>query len=394
MKICDVVQFYSPLSGGIKNYIHSKAIWFAENRPDIEHLVIVPGHRREEFTIGNSKFYSIKSPKLPLSKSYRVLCSKRHIKRLIEHEKPDIIETGDPYITAKICNSIAKEYEISTVAFYHSDFPRTIPPHFKRAAGQKISSFIEKKTLNYLRNLYSQNDALVVASSTMAGQLAAVGLQNIVNIPLGIDTKLYVPTKPKTHTIEKYGISVSKKNILFVGRFCFEKNIISLVHAFKMLRGKREDIQLVLIGDGEYKKKILNITEGCPDVVILPYLRDKAELIELYTHADVFVHPGVLETFGYVMLEAQSCGTKVVAVQGSVTSEVCTHCKDNVMSENEFPDALAEAIEQSLMVEDSWEKHLKRHQAIAERFSHNNTYSRLSDLYSSIVEKSHKSSGF
>jgi len=30
MKICDVVQFYSPLSGGVKRYIHDKMAFLAD----------------------------------------------------------------------------------------------------------------------------------------------------------------------------------------------------------------------------------------------------------------------------------------------------------------------------------------------------------------------------
>jgi len=381
MKICDVIQFYSPLSGGIKNYVHTKAIWFAENRADVEHFVIVPGEQDEEFKVGNSTFYSVKSPKLPFSKSYRLLCSKRKIERLLITEKPDVMETCDPYITAQICKKLSLVHNIPSVAFYHSDFPRTIPPQVRKFLGNCLSSFISKCSQRYLKKLYKTNKALVVASSSIASALQSEGFENIVNIPLGIDTEMYVPVKNAEKIRDKFGISNNKKMIFFVGRFCFEKNILNLVNGFKILHKRADDVQLVLVGDGELKDKICQISDGIDDVHILPYCENKQELMKLYSTADVFVHPGILETFGFVAIEAQSCGTKVVSVKDSVVSEGCMHDADNVIADSPSAQDIASAIEKSLLSETSWEQRTNRHKAIEERFSNNNTYSRLTELY-------------
>ncbi len=384
MKICDVIQFYSPLSGGIKNYVHTKAIWFAENRPDIKHFVIVPGEKDEEFKIGNSTFYSVKSPRLPFSKSYRLLCSKQAIERLLIKEKPDVMETCDPYITAQICKKLSLIHNIPLVAFYHSDFPRTIPPQIKKLFGSYLSSCISRWAQRYLKKLYKPNKALVVASSSIAAALQNEKFENIVNIPLGIDTKMYVPIENAADIRKKYGVSNEKKMILFVGRFCFEKNILNLVNGFKILHERADDVQLVLVGDGELKDKICHMAEGIDDIHILPYCENKIELLKLYSTADVFVHPGVLETFGFVAIEAQSCGTKVVSVKDSVVSEGCVHDEDNVLADSPSAESLASAIEKSLISETSWEQRLARHKAIEERFSNDITYSRLTKLYEKV----------
>jgi alpha-1,6-mannosyltransferase len=381
MKICDVIQFYSPLSGGIKNYVHTKALWFAENRPNVEHFAIVPGERNEEFKVGNSTFYSIKSPRLPFSKSYRILCSKKQIERVLLQEQPDVMETCDPYITAKVCNKLAGKHNIPSVAFYHSDFPRTIPVQVRKVLGRHLSSFISKCAQKYLKRLYKSNQALIVASSSIAEALQTEGFENIVNIPLGIDTNLYIPIENAETIRTKYKLSATKSMIFFVGRFCFEKNILSLVNGFKILHKRDSNVQLVLVGDGELKDKICKISENIDDVHILPYCENKQELIQLYSTADVFVHPGVLETFGFVTIEAQSCGTKVVTVKDSVVSEGCLHDVDNIMADNPSAEALVNAIEESLKIETTWEKRLIRHQSIDERFSNDNTYSKLTELY-------------
>ncbi len=46
MKICDLTQFYSPLGGGVKRYLHEK-IRYVRSLPNDEHVLIVPGAKTE-----------------------------------------------------------------------------------------------------------------------------------------------------------------------------------------------------------------------------------------------------------------------------------------------------------------------------------------------------------
>ena len=49
----------------------------------------------------------------------------------------------------------------------------------------------------------------------------------------------------------------------------------------------------------------------------IPYCADPGELARYFRAADLFVHPGVQETFGLVALESQACGTPVVGIRGA-----------------------------------------------------------------------------
>jgi len=60
--------------------------------------------------------------------------------------------------------------------------------------------------------------------------------------------------------------------------------------------------------------------------------------------ADLFVHPGVQETFGLVALESQACGTPVVGIRGSYMDRIIFHEQESWAREN-TPAALADAIE-------------------------------------------------
>ena len=74
---------------------------------------------------------------------------------------------------------------------------------------------------------------------------------------------------------------------------------------------------IVLVGLSEKQiGKLANI------LVALPKTESKEQLAEAYSAADVFVHPGVEETFGMTVAEAQACGTPVIVTAGSACAEI------------------------------------------------------------------------
>src|SRR2546423_2569169 len=89
LKICDLTQFYSPLSGGVKRYVHEKANYIRERTTD-EHLLIVPGEKTERTGDDRTRTYSIRSPLISRGARYRALLDLRAVGEILECEKPDI----------------------------------------------------------------------------------------------------------------------------------------------------------------------------------------------------------------------------------------------------------------------------------------------------------------
>ncbi|HAF02906.1 MAG TPA: glycosyltransferase family 1 protein, partial [Spartobacteria bacterium] len=123
MKICDLTQFYSPLSGGVKRYVHEKIAYIDKYAPKNKHVLIVPGGRTEVTSNARSRVYSIHSPLVSRTSRYRALLNLRAIDEILERERPDIIETSDPYQIAWKAIKVGRSLKIPIVAFYHSHFP-------------------------------------------------------------------------------------------------------------------------------------------------------------------------------------------------------------------------------------------------------------------------------
>jgi glycosyltransferase involved in cell wall biosynthesis len=116
-----------------------------------------------------------------------------------------------------------------------------------------------------------------------------------------------------------------KPYILYVGTLQPRKNLVRLVDAFALLRARHPDLLLVLAGRrGWLDEPILRRVEvlGLQDSVLFPgYVADQ-DLPVLLSCAEFFAFPSLYEGFGLPVLEAQACGTPVLASNTSSLPEV------------------------------------------------------------------------
>lgn len=344
MKICDLTQFYSPVSGGVKRYISEKVAWLRRARPGDRHVLIIPGEKTACREDGLSRVYTIRAPLVSRTARYRALLNLTAVEEILEKERPDVIESGDPYQVAWKALASGGALGIPVVAFYHSHFPeaylRTIDKFFGHIAVD-ITRDIARR---YVRELYNRFAATIVPSPALARLLQDWGVRNTRLGELGVDTDLFhaKPTPDERRQVRQaLDIGDDRILLLYVGRLAPEKNVTTLFDAFAQLDHRL--FALVVIGDGPERRHLARLRENNSNVHWLPYQGDGQQLARLYRAADLFVHPGVQETFGLVALESQASGTPVVGIRGSYMDRIIFTDQNHWATENS-PDALAEAI--------------------------------------------------
>jgi alpha-1,6-mannosyltransferase len=349
VKLCDLTQFYSPLSGGVKRYIHEKIAYIGKHSPQDEHVLIVPGAKTEVVSDGQSRIYSIHSPLISPKSRYRALLNLRMVEEILEQERPDIIESSDPYQIAWRAIGAGRSLGVPVVAFYHSHFPEAYLRTTAKYFGQSVTRAVMNFSARYVRDLYNRFQATFVPSGHLADVLRGWGVRNVHIIPLGVDTDIFncVPNDSGGIRVS-LGIASDQKLLLYVGRLAKEKNTATMFEAFELLQRRRPgDFHLLVIGDGPGRNRLLQSqarTDGA--VTWVRYCDDSADLARYYRAADLFVHPGIQETFGLVALESQACGTPVVGIRGSQLDRIILHEQEAWAQEN-TPEALADAIERS-----------------------------------------------
>ncbi|MEP7014001.1 MAG: glycosyltransferase [Verrucomicrobiota bacterium] len=347
MKICDLTQFYSPLSGGVKRYVHEKIAYIDRYSPDDEHVLVVPGPRTELTTSRRSRIYKIHSPLLSRTSRYRALLNLRAVEEILERERPDIIESSDPYQIAWKAISSGRALRIPVVGFYHSHFPEAYLRSVSKFFGRTATEAVMDLAARYVRTLYNKCEATLVPSENLAQVLCGWGVDNTHVVKLGVNTEIFNGgVDGEATTRFSLGVANDQKMLLYVGRLANEKNTQLLFKAFDLLDQRRPgDFHLVVIGDGPHGKDLEKLQEQTDGAVSwIRYCTDSVELARFYRAADLFVHPGIQETFGLVALESQACGTPVVGIRGSYMDRIIFHDQESWAREN-TPEALADAIE-------------------------------------------------
>jgi D-inositol-3-phosphate glycosyltransferase len=171
------------------------------------------------------------------------------------------------------------------------------------------------------------SDALLAATPAEAGQL--VGLyradpDHIRLAPPGVDHTMFTP-RDRTRARKRLYLT-GLRLALFVGRLQTHKGpdvaIRTIAEAIALDPVGTADLQLAIVGGpsgtdvGEVDRLMdLATALGVADRVILFPPQPQERLADFYAAADVVLVPSRSESFGLVALEAQACGTPVVAAR-------------------------------------------------------------------------------
>ena len=145
----------------------------------------------------------------------------------------------------------------------------------------------------------------------------AIDPERVQVIYNGIDAEEYRPD-PATAVLERHGVDPSRPAVVFVGRITRQKGVPYLLDA---AREFDEGAQLVLCAGApdtpeigaEVEQRVERLSDERGNVAWIDQMLPKADVIQLLSHATVFVCPSIYEPLGIVNLEAMACEAAVVA---------------------------------------------------------------------------------
>ncbi len=103
--------------------------------------------------------------------------------------------------------------------------------------------------------------------------------------------------------------------VLYLGRLKAYKSIETLIQAFKIVAQKNPKARLTIAGEGEEKSHLQHLAfklELSDKITFVGKVNEK-EKVGLLQQAWVFVNPSIMEGWGITTIEANACGTPVVA---------------------------------------------------------------------------------
>lgn len=134
-----------------------------------------------------------------------------------------------------------------------------------------------------------------------------ISKKEIVTIPIGVDIGLINSVKP----------SMTKSDVIYVGRLLSHKNVDVLIKSIAILKKNRPNIKCLIISDGPEKKNLEKLSTSLnlvKNILFLGFVKDINKIYALMKSSKVFVLPSTREGFGIVVIEANACGIPVVTI--------------------------------------------------------------------------------
>ena len=204
-------------------------------------------------------------------------------------------------------------YRVPHVMTAHSLEPLRPWKAEQLGAGYALSMFCERTAIE-------SADAVIAVSGAMREDVVRaypdVDPARIHVIHNGIDAEEYHPD-PGTDVLERLGVDPVVPSVMFVGRITRQKGITHLLDAAELF----DPAQLILcagapdtpeIGE-EMRRRVEALRRRRPGVFWIEEMLARREVVQLLSHASVFVCPSVYEPFGLINVEAMACGVPVVA---------------------------------------------------------------------------------
>jgi glycosyltransferase involved in cell wall biosynthesis len=172
-------------------------------------------------------------------------------------------------------------------------------------------------------------------------------------------------------------------HVIFVGRFSPEKDVTTLLAAWKKLRG----IPLKLVGDGPAEGEVCRlIQEFRAGHVELLGRRPRDQALALMKEARLLVSPSAsYETFGLVVVEAFACGVPVIASRRGAMAAIVEDGRTGLLFTPGDPDDLAEKVRWAIDHPDAMDHMAKNARRLyEEKYTAEMNYHMLLNIYERV----------
>ncbi len=198
---------------------------------------------------------------------------------------------------------------------------------------------------------------------------------------------LHLHDEDEIEEVKRQPPLVNGDYILYVGNRHVHKNVPCMLDALRILKSDFPGLRAVVAGtrmrrdddvDAVLKNRVMRAM-----VIEFPEASDE-EILNLYSHARVFVFPTRIEGFGIPPLEALSFGVPVVGSDIPVIREVCGNAIRYANPDN--PADFARAIREAL-AETRDDEVIRRGKERAQRYARNNSVAQYLNLFRRSLEE-------
>lgn len=246
----------------------------------------------------------------PLSRPFFTFDVKKKVKRLVKKNDYDIIHDRG-YLFGGAATSVGERYDIPVVLQIDDDW---VEMEYRNSLYLKIPGMLNIAKRNCQEMLKKTTMAFTVSRTLKKRINYSWGgkVSHIRTVPNGVDPKRFRPMKKDQELIDRLGLE--GKVMMFVGKLGPWHGIDVLLKAFKSVKEKVPDMNLLIVGGDE--KDVKKYREKAGEGVVFTGKIPHKEVPRYINLADVCVAPYPNVDYGFCpfkILEYMACGKPIIS---------------------------------------------------------------------------------
>jgi len=259
-------------------------------------------------------------------------------------------------------------------------FAGDVPAKHKRRA----ACYCRDKAGGEIRAKFLETRDLVLAPSQwIEDDLRQAGITRIARVPVGVDTAHFTQAPPRDAARITLSLPLDRRIIGYAGQFIRRKGLLTFITVAELLAAKHTDLIFAIAGGdlyedspftGEVRRRIKD--SPCADRFI--QLGMLTDMRPFYAALDLYVTLALEEPFGRTPIEAALCGTLPLAAADGGFRETVGDVPA-LLVDPRNPPTVAAAVGELLAGRGNPAALLAAMQAVARRFTVQNTVTRLQE---------------
>ena len=303
MHICQLANFYTPTSGGLRTAVDQLAAQYASRGHRCS--LIVPDVEDGLDERGGRTIVRIKAPRVPGFGGYRMIMRRRAVRDALALLDPDVIELSDK-TTLVAPATDRRDAGAKVVLISHERLDAIV------GRATRMPTTIAPAVRRYDARVIRRVDAIVCASEFAASEFDGLAGPPVSRIALGVDLERFTPVGYEPRR---------RRRLVSAVRLSPEKSPELLVDTAQFLVDQGLDFEWDVFGDGPLYDDLVKRAVGVP-IHFRGHQSDRAALAVAMATADVGIAPGRYETFGLAALEFLAAGTPVVVPELGALAEI------------------------------------------------------------------------
>jgi glycosyltransferase involved in cell wall biosynthesis len=331
VRIAIVTDTFTPQINGVTTVVRR----IADAVREAGHTVALAAPRYPERHARGSTELRLPSLPFPPYPALRLtLPAYPRLARFLDRARPELVHVPVEGPLGLLGRRYALRRRLPLVTAYHTNFPQYMidygVPRLARTTWRWLLWFHRPSCLTY------------TPGTEALESLQSRGLAQARQWGCGVDTRVFHPRRRSVEWRRSLQVADDTAVVLHVGRLAPEKNLETLIEAWRALRDRLGPrIAFVIAGDGPQASRL---SSELPWVHRMGFL-DRDTLARVYASADICMLPSKTETCGLVALEAMASGLAVVAADAGGFRDSIRSQATGLLASPDDPRSYTEAVE-------------------------------------------------